>query len=82
MNETIILIIVIIPVLVAGIVTKRIYDSQSVLRAGYYYYHKDEELLSNMQFIKSDKEYLYFKFLNSRKVFKLYRKEENKLQLH
>lgn len=82
MNEVISLIIVIIPVLVAGVVTKKVYDSKSGLYEGYYYYHKDESLLSNMQFIKSDKDYLYFRFLNSRKVFKLYRKEENKLKLH
>jgi hypothetical protein len=82
MNEIISLVIVMTPVLVAGIVTKKIYDSQSVLKKGFYYYHKDESMLSNMQFIKSDKEYLYFRFLNTRKVFKLYKKEGNKLQLH
>jgi hypothetical protein len=82
MNEIISLMIVAIPVLFAGIVTKKMYDSQTILRKGFYYYHKNEKLLSNMQFIRSDKDYLYFKFLNSRKVFRLYKNEEYNLKLH
>lgn len=82
MNEIISLTIVAIPMLIIGIVTKRIYTSKSVLREGFYYYHKDEPMLSNMMFVKSDKKYLYFRFLNARKVFRLYRKEENSLRLH
>lgn len=74
--------IVLIPLLVTLYITYRVSRKECNLKKGFYYYHVNECLLSNMEFIRSDRNYLYFKFLNTRKEFKLYRKDEYNLRLH